>query len=397
MSIISGALLARFMGPALKGQLASLESIAQVISVVMNFGIYHLYPKMVKDNLNNARQRFVNIFFFQLISYMSIVIFLFFTSRNILIIYYGFIAIVSCLVSQLTMMCMVEFPVYRSISLLVVSISNLLITIIIYFSDIAQVLLVPVIVYLIKDILFCVLIMLRIQIIPKPYQIELKLLRILIKNGFVPMITALLLKLNYRVDVIMLNLFKIENEAIGIYSVAISIATQLWIIPEAFKEVLYSKSTERNPENSFISALKVSTYSLLILDVLIIALGYWIILILYGKLYIAAYAHLAILIIGVPFMGIFNIVNPYYLAMGKYDIHLKNLTLGVISNIAVNSLLIVPFGVKGAAVATSVSQIVCGIYACYQFSKSSSIPIKDIVLINKRDHLLIEQIIRKRI
>ena len=62
MAIISGALLARFMGPALKGQLASLESVTQVISVILNFGIYHLYPKMIKDSLENARQKFIDIF-----------------------------------------------------------------------------------------------------------------------------------------------------------------------------------------------------------------------------------------------------------------------------------------------------------------------------------------------
>ena len=393
MAIISGALLARFMGPALKGQLASLESVTQVISVILNFGIYHLYPKMIKDSLENARQKFIDIFFFQFILYSLITMVAFLVFKDVAILYYGSISVVSCMVSQLTMMCMVEYPIYRSLSHLLVSVSNMLVTVAIFFIDVAHILLVPVLVYLFKDILFCVLIMAKIQIIPKPHKVELHLIFQLVRLGFIPMITALLLKLNYKVDVIMLDMFKTNDEAIGVYSVAISIASQLWIIPEAFKEVLYSKSTKDNPERSFVSALKISTYSLFILDIVIVALGYWIVRILYGMPFIDAYKHLAILVIGVPFMGVFNIVNPYYLAMGQYTIHLKNLTFGVISNIIVNATLIVPLGATGAAIATSVSQIVCGLYACLQFSRSSKIPLKEVVLIDKTDIALVKRLI----
>ena len=393
MAIISGALLARFMGPALKGHLASLESVTQVISVILNFGIYHLYPKMIKDSLENARQKFIDIFFFQFILYSLITMVAFLVFKDVAILYYGSISVVSCMVSQLTMMCMVEYPIYRSLSLLIVSVSNMLVTVAIFFIDVAHILLVPVLVYLFKDILFCVLIMAKIQIIPKPHKVELHLIFQLVRLGFIPMITALLLKLNYKVDVIMLDMFKTNDEAIGVYSVAISIASQLWIIPEAFKEVLYSKSTKDNPERSFVSALKISTYSLFILDIVIVALGYWIVRILYGMPFIDAYKHLAILVIGVPFMGVFNIVNPYYLAMGQYTIHLKNLTFGVISNIIVNATLIVPLGATGAAIATSVSQIVCGLYACLQFSRSSKIPLKEVVLIDKTDIALVKRLI----
>lgn len=395
MAIVSGALFTRFMGPALKGQFASLESVGLVISVLLNFGIYHLYPKMIKDKVENVRQKFLNIFFFLQLVYMSVVGIAFVYTQNVDVLYLGSISIVGCLVSQLTMVCMVEYPIYRSISLLVVSIANLVTTIIIYIVDAAHILLVPVLVYLLKDVLFCLLIMVKIRVLPNPFNIDFKLLMHLIKIGFVPMVTALLLKLNYKVDIIMLNLFKIHDEAIGIYSVAISVASQLWILPEAFKEVLYSKSTENNPERAFVSALKISTYSLFLFDLFIIAVGYWIVLFLFGLPFIGAYQHLIVLIIGVPFMGVFNILNPYYLAMGLYTVHMKNLAFGVVSNIIVNSLLIIPLGAFGAAIATSVSQIVCGIYACFQFSKNSSISLKEIMLVNKSDVNLIKRIIKR--
>ena len=350
---------------------------------------------MIKDKVENVRQKFLNIFFFLQLVYILLVGIAYIYTQNVDVLYLGSIAIAGCLVSQLTMVCMVEYPIYRSISLLIISIANLVTTVIIYVVDVAHILLVPVLVYLFKDVLFCLLIMVKIRLLPNPFKVDFKLLMHLIKTGFVPMVTALLLKLNYKVDVIMLNLFKIPDEAIGIYSVAISVASQLWILPEAFKEVLYSKSTENNPEKAFVSALKISTYSLFLFDLFIIAIGYWIVLLLYGMPFIGAYKHLIVLVIGVPFMGVFNILNPYYLAMGLYTIHMKNLAFGVVSNIIVNSLLIVPLGAFGAAIATSVSQIVCGIYACIQFSKNSSMPLKEIMLVNKSDVNLIKRIIKR--
>ena len=49
MSIVSSALLSRYMGAAIKGQYATVESVAQVVSVFLNMGIYHIYPQMIKE------------------------------------------------------------------------------------------------------------------------------------------------------------------------------------------------------------------------------------------------------------------------------------------------------------------------------------------------------------
>lgn len=396
MGILSGALLARFLGPAIKGQFASLESVAQVLSVIMNFGIYHLYPKMIKDGIKNARQKFIDIFSIQFLIYTLLILILFVITRDVVILYYGIIAIIGCLVAQLTMMCMVEFPVYRSLSLLGVSFFNMVATIVIYVLDVGHGLSVPVILYLVKDGLFCLLVLLKLKVVPHPFQVDVSFVVQLVKTGFVPMVTALLLKLNYKVDVFMLNLYQVADSQIGIYSIGISLASQLWIIPEAFKEVLYSKSTEKNSEKAFALSVKVSFYALIAIACIIALIGQPLIGILYGEAYYSAYGALIILVIGVPFMGIFNIVNPYYLSLGQYDIHLKNLLLGIVSNIICNSLLISSLGNIGAAIATSVSQIVCGIYACYQFSKSSAIPIKNIAFIGRNDIKTLTTLIRRK-
>ncbi|MDD3414995.1 MAG: polysaccharide biosynthesis C-terminal domain-containing protein [Lachnospiraceae bacterium] len=395
MSIISGALFTRYLGASLKGELASLESVALVASVVMNFGIYHLYPQMIKEKVEHAREKFVNIIFFLSLVYIVIVLIAFIATRENAVLYYGSMSIVSCFTAQITMIGMVEFPIYRSKIDFIISILNALMSVIVFVIGIKQMLLVPVLVYIVKNILFCTLILIRLKVKPNIFGIEPVFLVKLIKLGFVPMVTALLLKLNYKVDVIMLGIFHISNSDIGIYAVAVSVASQLWIIPEAFKEVLYSSATEKNAVKSFVMSLKVSNYSLVLIDICVLIFGRLAINILYGQEFADSYLNLVILIIGVPFMGVFNIVNPYYLSLGKYSIHLKNLALGVFSNIIVNAMLITSWHSIGAAIATTVSQIVCGIYACYQFCKSSGTPIKDILLINADDIKMVRKMVKR--
>lgn len=385
MSIVSSALLARYMGASIKGQYATVESVAQIVSVFLNLGIYHIYPQMIKDNLKEARQKFIDIFFFLFVIYSTVGLAWCLAARDIMLVYYCSISIVSCLVAQLTMVCMVEYPIYRSLSTLVLAVVNFVLSIIIFLSGIERFLFVPMSLLLFKDVLFILIVMAKLKTMPRINKVDYGLLKIFVAKGIVPMLTALLLKLNYKVDIIMLNFFKAANSSIGSYSVGVSIADQLWIVPEAFKEVLYSSAKEKKSERSFVLSLKISSCMLLFMILGMFLVGNYVVYFLYGVEFKCAFPCMCILLIGVPFMGIFNIMNPYYLSQGKYSIHMLNLALGVISNIIVNSILIRSYTIYGAAVATSVSQIVCGIFASYQFSRGTNISIKEMFIPGKKD------------
>ena len=359
--------MTRYMGQVIKGQFATIMSVTQVASVLMNFGIYHLYPQMVREQLENARQKFIDIFFFQAFIYCIIAALVFFITRSTLIGFYFLVAIVSSFTAQLTMVCMVEYPIFRSKSLLYTSIISTVASIVIYASNIDRMLVVPIALALFKDVIFCVLVLIKLRVRPHIFNVNFKLMLELCKKGIIPMLTALLLKLNYKVDIFMLNIFNVEDSSIGIYAVSVSLATQTWIIPEAFKEVLYSRASKKNAVKSFLFSIKVSTYMLIAVTITFAFLGKYAILLLYGSEFVASYTTLIILLIGAPFMGIFNVINPYYLSMGKYTTHILNLLVGVIANIVLNFILISQFGIIGAAIATSASQIICGLFAIEQF------------------------------
>ena len=64
----------------------------------------------------------------------------------------------------------------------------------------------------------------------------------LLKFGFFPMLALLLTSLNYKIDIIMLNMSRnITMAQIGVYSIGVALADKTVYIPDAVKEILLSK------------------------------------------------------------------------------------------------------------------------------------------------------------
>ena len=63
-----------------------------------------------------------------------------------------------------------------------------------------------------------------------------------IRYGFIPMLSVLLTTANYKIDVIMLDRsVNISSAEIGLYSLGVSLAERVWMIPDALKDILLSK------------------------------------------------------------------------------------------------------------------------------------------------------------
>ena len=61
--------------------------------------------------------------------------------------------------------------------------------------------------------------------------------------SFITMVMTLLININYKVDVIMLK-NKVSNSQLGLYTTGTGLANYIWIIPDAFKNVLFSKTAK---------------------------------------------------------------------------------------------------------------------------------------------------------
>jgi Na+-driven multidrug efflux pump len=84
-----------------------------------------------------------------------------------------------------------------------------------------------------------------------------------------------------------------------------------------------------------------------------------------------ASTYLGIIIFGVVFLGLTVYISHTMIALGNTKVSIVSTSLGAITNVILDYILVVgyDFGIAGAAVATTVSQIVGFIYAFYKFQE----------------------------
>lgn len=99
------------------------------------------------------------------------------------------------------------------------------------------------------------------------------------------MLLLLMTTLNYNIDIIILKYYS-SYSAVGIYSVGVTLATMIWIIPDAFKEVLFSKTSKDDSIKEIIVSIKLNLYICSIIIVSFLFLGKIFIYIAYGQEYV---------------------------------------------------------------------------------------------------------------
>lgn len=104
------------------------------------------------------------------------------------------------------------------------------------------------------------------------------------------MITTLMLTLNYRVDTLMMGyMYHIPDTEIGFYSLGVSLSEYGWLIPDAFREVLFSRTAKDDAIEEVTMSMKVNFYLTLLMILGILVLGRPVIRILAGAEYLPAY------------------------------------------------------------------------------------------------------------
>ncbi len=170
----------------------------------------------------------------------------------------------------------------------------------------------------------------------------------LIKLGFLPMLTTMLITLNYRLDILFLNFFNINLYSIGLYSVGLNLAQYFWIIPDIFKYVLTKKSATEDFIESTTFSLRISSSIILLGIFIFILIGKPFIRILFGFEYSDSFYVTIILLIGTYSMIYTKLIGTIYYAEGNTRVYFQILLLSVICNIVLNIILIPLFLIYGA-------------------------------------------------
>lgn len=225
-----------------------------------------------------------------------------------------------------------------------------------------------------------------------------EVIKAMVSLGIVYAVSLLVINLNYKVDVILLDKLS-STYQLGIYSKGVAITQYLWQIPMLLSTIVFSRSAVS--KNAVLFSYKV--IQLLRLSFIIIGLAslfLWafsdlIIVGMYGEAFRKSIQVLNLLLPGVLILTIFKVMNMDLAGKGKPWLSMKAMLPALVINIVLNILLIPNYGANGASIASTISYAIAGILFLILYSREVKIPIKEILSYKKSDFVPIVQLIKK--
>lgn len=188
-------------------------------------------------------------------------------------------------------------------------------------------------------------------------------------------ISGLAITLYTQLDRIMLGKM-VSAETVGYYSAAMTIATMWEFVPQAIVNSARPVLVEikNRSEKEFLHKYKILLLSINVLGLLvgmaIIFFGRLAILILYGRSYEQATAALIVLIWSTSFAMIGTARTIWIVTENKNKYAKYYVLMGATVNAVLNAIMIPLWGITGASITTLISQIVVAIVAPYFFKET---------------------------
>lgn len=230
------------------------------------------------------------------------------------------------------------------------------------------------------------------------FSFDFKIIKVMLSLGAVYAVSLLVITLNYRVDVIILDKLSTPYQ-LGIYSKGVVITQYLWQIPMVMSTIVFARSaiSKNGIEFSYkiSQLLRLSLLAIGLISIVLFVLSDFIITTMYGQEFCGSINVLKILLPGVVILTLFKVMNMDLAGKGKPWISMKAMIPGLIINIILNIILIPKYGANGASFSSTISYGIAGILFIYFYSLETSIPIKEIITYKKTDFDPIKNIIKK--
>lgn len=375
----------RYLGPELKGQVAVVNSYTGITSILFELGIHQAYPYFKKNTDRDILPVFLRIALLQLLINTSVSVvaigLLDLSAKYIAVLVINPFLVYSRVIAYISL---VETPNRKNLIEALVHVAELLLVVALWcFAPASFAIGVAVIAF--KDVVMSIVytIQWRHQLFAVGDSVKSWLLKVL-KFGFFPMLSVLMTTLNYRIDVIMLE-GKVSDAAIGVYSIGVSLAERVWLIPDAMKGVLVSNVAKGKGAEEVAYVIRICNTVCLFLILALVALGEVFIKIVFGSEYDGAYQVTLILLIGAIFMVYYKMIAAYNIVLGKQRISFIFLLISVIGNVLSNWILIPKMGIYGAGFASVISYSICSLMFIVYFIRMTKTPLSQMLVLSASD------------
>jgi len=193
--------------------------------------------------------------------------------------------------------------------------------------------------------------------------------------------------LNYRLDMILIAVF-LTPVAIGLYSLAVSLAEKLFLFSGAIATVLFPKISSLNKEEADDFTPKVARHTLFIMIIssfLLVIFSYPFISIFFGKAFLPSIAPLFFLLPGIIAFGVGSVLAADLSGRGKPQYAVYSSLVCLIIEVPLNLLLIPKIGIIGAALVSSISYSADTLVILAAFMNISKKKLGEVLMIGKDD------------
>ena len=216
--------------------------------------------------------------------------------------------------------------------------------------------------------------------------------------GMVYAIALLIINLNTRLDIILLDKLSSQYET-GIYSKGAAITQYLWQIPMLLSTIIFARSAMSKNDKLFsVKVTQILRLSLVFVGFGLLILFFfskWIIIGMYGEEYEGSIMVLNLLLGGVLLLTIFKSMNQDMAGKGKPWVSMKAMLPALIINIGLNIFFIPEYGANGAALTSTFSYSTAALLFLHFYSKEVDIPVRQILQYRKSDFDTIINIAKK--
>lgn len=222
------------------------------------------------------------------------------------------------------------------------------------------------------------------------------ILREITTIGFKSFLVGIMGHLLLRSDIIILNMFRVPAE-IGYYSIAVTLSDKIVILPKITGRLLFPHSV-RGQDEAVPFLMKVSLFTAVTLGLMILLISPvlpFAIRILYGADFSPSTLACYILLPGIYFLGLLNVLMQYFSARGYPPVSFYAPLTALLINVGLNVVLIPAYGYYAAAFTSTVSYAIYYFIFYFKFKSMSGHTLKDLILPGREDIAEIKERISK--
>ncbi|MDN3596241.1 flippase [Zunongwangia endophytica] len=225
-----------------------------------------------------------------------------------------------------------------------------------------------------------------------------EVLKRMISLGAIYAISLLIINLNYKVDVIILERLSSERQ-VGLYTKGVSIVQYLWEVPTLLSTIVFARSASSKAPKDFsfkvTKLLRICLVIILFGSIVFYLLSEFIMVALYGKEFLESSTVQKYLLPGIFLLTLFKVLNMDLAGRGKPWLAIFSTLPALVLNIILNYSWAAEFGANGAALASTISYSVSAIIFLIVYSRTVNISIGEILMFKKDDFDFLREVKNK--